>query len=95
MDWNDLEEWILKHKTLFSEIHMNEDQDFVIMFIRCALVRHLYITDITAYIVVVSHNIIMIRVKMLKQKSFLQVLLFLQYFFMSEETPPLEKSESV
>ena len=29
MDWNGLEEWFLKHKTLFSEIHMDEDPDFV------------------------------------------------------------------
>ena len=37
------------------------------MFIKCALVKHLYITNITAYIVTVGRNIIMIWVKMLKQ----------------------------
>ena len=29
VDWNDLDEWFQKHKTLFLDIHMDEDQDFI------------------------------------------------------------------
>ena len=29
VDWNSLEEWFQKHKALFMEIHMEEDQDFM------------------------------------------------------------------
>ena len=29
VDWNSLEEWFQKHKALFMEIRMEEDQDFM------------------------------------------------------------------
>lgn len=29
VDWNSLEEWFQRHKALFMEIHMEEDQDLM------------------------------------------------------------------
>ena len=29
VDWNSLEDWFQKHKALFMEIHMEDDQDFM------------------------------------------------------------------